>query len=65
MKKTKIGRRVIVFDRYRFAIPLVGVVTDKSKKNDGVEVKLLQSNNSAYPINCKIWVSKRQLRKAV
>jgi len=63
MKKPKIGQAVLVYDRYRFSIPLRAVITELSKTNDGVEVKLSQSNNQQWPINSRTWVSRRQLRK--
>lgn len=62
MKKPTVGQAVIVYDRYRFAIPLTAEVVSLSTYNDGVEVKLRQSNNAKYPIGCNVWVSRRQLR---
>ena len=36
MKKVKLGQKVIVYDRYRFAIPLKAVVSKLSDTTDGV-----------------------------
>ena len=58
-----VGRKVIVFDRYRFAISLKGVVVSLSTANDGVEVRLAESNSNKYPIGCVVWVSSKQLRQ--
>jgi hypothetical protein len=64
MKKVKKGQRVIVYDRYRFALPLKAIVVGLSTANDGVQVQLTESNNPKYPIGCdNVWVSKRQLRR--
>ena len=65
MKNPKIGTKVIVYDRFRFAIPLRGEIMNSSNTNDGVEVRLLESNNATYPIGTDIWVDKRQLRKDI
>ncbi len=62
MKSPKKNQIVLVYDRYRFAIPLRAVVAKHATGNDGVEVQLLESNNSVYPIGSTVWVSKRQLR---
>ena len=65
MKNPKTGQTVIVYDRYRFALPLRGLVVGLSTANDGVQVQLMESNNPRYPIGCdNVWVSRRQLRKA-
>lgn len=64
MKNPKKGQTVIVYDRYRFAIPLRALVVRLSTVNDGVQVQLMESNNPSYPIGCdNVWVSRRQLRK--
>lgn len=64
MKKVKNGQRVIVYDRYRFALPLKAIVVGLSTANDGVQVQLTESNNPHYPIGCdNVWVSRRQLRR--
>ena len=61
----RVGDHVTVHDRYRFAIPLRAEVMEKSTVNDGVRVKLLQSNNSKYPVGDEtVWVSESQLRKS-
>ena len=57
------GDEVLVFDRYRFAIALNGVVVNFSSTNDGVQVRLLKSNNVEYPIGSMVWVHENQLRK--
>lgn len=63
MKSPKVNQIVVVYDRYRFAIPLRAIIRQLSITNDGVRVQLLESNNSNYPIGCDtVWVSKRQLR---
>ena len=56
------GDSVTVYDRYRFAIALQAVVIKNSDSNDGVQVKLLTSNNRQYPVGLDIWVSEKQLR---
>ena len=64
MKKVKKGQGVIVYDRYRFALPLKAIVVGLSTANDGVQVQLVESNNPKYPIGCdNVWVSRRQLRR--
>ena len=66
MKKVKIGCEVRVFDRYRFALPIEGVVSSKSQSNDGVEITLTTtypSLNRKYPVGSSIWISRRQIRK--
>ena len=63
MKKPQLNQKVIVYDRYRFAIPLKAIVVALSTANDGVQVQLTESNNSQYPVGCdSVWVSRRQLR---
>lgn len=57
----KEGLPVKVYDRYRFAIPLKGVIQQLSSHNDGVRVKLLESNSKKYPVGCEVWVDKHQL----
>jgi len=65
MKNPKKGQCVIVYDRYRFALPLRALVVGLSRANDGVQVQLMESNNPNYPVGCdNVWVSRRQLRKA-
>lgn len=54
--------KVIVYERYLFAIPLPGIVVRLSESNDGVEVRLLKSNNPRYPIGSTIWAHEAQLR---
>lgn len=56
----KPGDKVTVFDRYRFAIPLKATVAELSTYNDGVMVVLDQSNNTAYPVGCSIWIHRQQ-----
>ena len=63
MKKVLKGDRVVVYDRYRFAIPVKGVVTSMASSNDGVELVLTSTNNGQYPTGTIIWVSRRQLRR--
>ena len=60
----KVGDKVVVYDRFRFAIPLRAVVINLSESNDGVQLQMTESNNHNYPIGCTdVWVSRRQLRK--
>jgi len=64
MKNPKIKQRVVVYDRYRFAIPVKGIIVNVSDSNDGVQVQLTTSNHPQYPVGCdNVWVSRRQLRK--
>lgn len=63
-KLFEIGEEVLVYDRYRFAIPLRAKVKNFSNSNDGIEVILLQSNNTSYPIGAPVWVHQTQLKKA-
>lgn len=64
MKNPTVGQAVIVYDRFRFAIPVKGIVVHLSKANDGVQVQLTTTNNPQYPVGCDtVWVSSRQLRK--
>jgi hypothetical protein len=56
---------VVVYDRFRFAIPLKAVVRELSQTNDGVRVELRESNSVAYPVGCgNVWISEMQLRRA-
>lgn len=57
-----VGDLVWVYDRYRFAIRLPASVVRHSDTNDGVEVRLLKSNNHNYPVGSLVWVSTKQLR---
>ena len=62
-EKLKLEDTVIVYDRYRFAIPLRATVKELSKNNDGVRVQLLESNSVQCPVGCDdIWVHERQLK---
>ena len=62
-EKIQVRDRVLVYDRHRFGIPLKAVVNDFSICNDGVRVRLLESNNAGYPIGCEnVWVHVVQLR---
>lgn len=56
-----IGDEVVVYDRYRFAIPLGATIEEFSKANDGVCLSLLKSNNKDYPIGCRVWVHRQQV----
>jgi len=60
----RVGDKVVIYDRFRFAIPLLGHIVDFSEKTDSVEVKLLASNNTAYPVGSKVWVFKNQVKEA-
>lgn len=63
-KKFLIGQTVLIYDRYRFAIPLKGIILKFSETNDGVQLKLIESNTNQYPIGCEdVWVHKAQLRR--
>ena len=57
-----IGDTVQVFDRYRFSIPLKGVILKFSDSNDGVEVKLQESNSYKYPVGSSVWAHEFQLK---
>ncbi len=64
MKNPQKGQYVIVYDRFRFAIPIKALIVHLSTANDGVQLQLLESNNPRYPIGCdNVWVSRRQIRK--
>jgi hypothetical protein len=64
MKTVTKGQQVIVYDRFRFAIPVTGIVVNTSTANDGVQIQLTSSNNPNYPVGCDtVWVSIKQLRK--
>ena len=43
-----IGRTVIVYDRYHFALPLKGVVIDVAEKDGAYQIRLLE-NQHGYP----------------
>ena len=58
----ELNSEVMVYDRYRFAIPLRAKVTRFSTENDGVLVKLLTSNAVKYPVGAEVWLHKAQLR---
>ncbi len=59
----KKGTEVLVYDKFRFAIPLRAIVEEFNAEHDSVRVKLLESNNTNYPVGCTIWVHGRQLWK--
>ena len=59
----KVGSQVLVYDRFRFAIPLKAIVRNFTNFNDGVRVILKESNNPYYPIGRNdVWVHLAQLR---
>lgn len=63
LEKFRLGQEVIVYDRYRFAIPLKAVIIQFAETNDGVRLRLIESNNNHYPIGCEdVWVHQSQLR---
>jgi hypothetical protein len=64
MKAPKLEDEVIVYDRHRFEVPLRAVVVDLAKQNDGVQVRLLESNSVDHQIGCVVWVPRRQPRKS-
>jgi len=57
----KKGDHVTIFDRFRFAIPLIGRITDFNENS--VEVQLLTTNNPQYPVGSKTWVFKNQVKE--
>lgn len=57
------GDHVTVYDRYRFAIPVEGIVKMKSPHNDGIEVTLTSNNNPNWKIGSAVWVHETQLKK--
>ncbi len=63
-KNIEIGIKVLVYDRYLFAIPLKAIVEQKSDSNDGIRIRLLESNNAQYPIGRNdVWVHAQQLKR--
>jgi hypothetical protein len=60
----KIGDRVWVFDRYRFAVPKSGTIVKFADNNDGVEV-VLDDIGSFPPMSREhaqsCWVHSQQL----
>ena len=64
----KVGDRVRVYDRYRFAVPVEGEVTQTAAKfrNDGVEVKLFKEAglHEGKPWSY-VWVHERQVEKVL
>lgn len=60
-----VGDAVMVYDRYRFAIPLKATIRQFSDTNDGVKVMLFESNSAQYPIGAdNVWVHQSQIRHA-
>jgi hypothetical protein len=57
-----VGQQVLVYDRYLFAIPLKAEITKFADSNDGVEVRLLQSNHHRHPVGDLFWCHRAQLR---
>jgi hypothetical protein len=57
--------RVKVYDRYRFAIPVIGEMIKRNTFNNGVQIKLETSNNPHYPVGSIIWVHPAQCRAIV
>jgi hypothetical protein len=61
----QVGDEVIVHDRYRFAKPLLGVITGTDGiSHEGVRVELKQSNNPNWPVGAEVLVSTHQLTPA-
>jgi hypothetical protein len=59
----KVDSEVIIYDRYRMAIPVEGLVVQLASQNDGVECRLTTTNNERqYPVGSCIWLSEKQLR---
>ena len=64
MKTVEKGQKVIVYDRFRFAVPLRAIVVAFNPYNDGVQLQLTESNNTHYPVGCDtVWVFRRQLKR--
>ena len=63
IENVRAGQKVLVFDRYRFAVPLKATICSTSGCNDGILVLLEHSNNSSYPIGTQIWVHAQQLKR--
>jgi len=60
--------KVKIYDRYRFAIPVQGHIVNKDSRTDsgeGVEVRLITTNNPQYPVGSTIWVHRAQCRAVV
>lgn len=58
-----IGETVWAYDKCRFAIPLKAEILDFNNYNNGVRVKILQSNNPHYPIGCVMYLHIQQIGK--
>lgn len=54
--------KVKVYDKYRFAIPVIGRIIKKSASSDSVEVRLETTNNGKFPVGSTIWVHAGQCR---
>lgn len=59
---------VKVYDRYRFAVPVYGIITrigPRTDEGEGLEIQLTTTNNAQYPVGSKIWVHKAQCRVVI
>jgi len=59
----RIDDEVVVYDRYRFAVAVLGYIKKFSERTNGVQVKLTSTNNNRFPIDSTIWVDIHQIRK--
>lgn len=60
-KHFEVDDLVAVFDRYNFAVPLKARVVEVAAMNDGIAVRLLESNNTKFPVEHVHWVHAQQL----
>ena len=62
MSRLSLGMEVMLYDHFRFAIPLKGYISLFSETNNGVEVRLSESNAQKYPVGSTVWVDRHQLK---
>jgi len=59
------GLKVRVYDKFRFAIPVKGIIVglgSRTDRGEGLEIKLTTTNNPHYPVGSNIWVHRQQVK---
>ncbi|MDV6347519.1 hypothetical protein R2083_08325 [Nitrosomonas sp. Is35] len=56
-----VGDKVILYDRYNFAIPVKGVINKLIPENNSAVVNLTTTNNPHYPVGSDFYALTKQL----
>lgn len=56
-----VGDKVILYDRYNFAIPVKGVINKLIPENNSAVVNLTTTNNPRYPVGSDFYALTKQL----